>query len=359
MAVRLREVAALAGVSPRSVSNVINGHRYISPLMRAKVEAAIAELGYQPNLLARSLRSGRTGVVGLLVPEIGMPYFGELAHEVVEQARHLGLRVRIDETGGERERELDLLDELPRSGQVDGILLSPCWLTCPELAAARVQQPVVLLGERALDAPVDHVGIDNVGAARAVTQHLLDGGRTRIAAVVEREHPRAPTSQLRLEGYRSALAAAGLAADPELVAPMPVYPHRDDGADAMGRLLDGPGRRPDAVFCFNDMVATGVLRELRTCGLRVPDDVAVVGFDDVDECRFTAPSLSTVAPDKAAIARRALEALAARVDGFDGPPQDIRVPYRLVIRDSSATPVSLTAESAPRVAGRAAPAARA
>lgn len=93
--------------------------------MRTKVETAIAELDYQPNLLARSLRSGRTGVIGLLVPEIGAPYFGELAHEVVEQARELGLRVRIDETGGKRQRELDLLEELPRSGQVDGIPRAP------------------------------------------------------------------------------------------------------------------------------------------------------------------------------------------------------------------------------------------
>lgn len=333
-AARLRDVAERAGVSPRSVSNVVNGFHYVSPQMRAKVEAAIAELDYQPNLLARSLRQGRTGVIGLLVPEVGAPYFGELAHEVVEQARALGLSIRIDETGGERERELELLAELPRSGQVDGILLSAFWLSGDELTDARVQLPVVLLGERGTDAAVDHVGVDNVAGARAITRHLIDNGRTRIAAIVEREHPRAPISQQRLNGYASALASAGIRHDEQLIARMKVYPHRQDGAKAMAHLLD-LGARPDAVFCFSDAVATGVLRELATRGLRVPDDIAVVGFDDVDECRFTVPSLSSVAPDKTDLAKRALKLLSQRIEGFDGPVQDVTVPYRLALRESS------------------------
>lgn len=214
-------------------------------------------------------------------------------------------------------------------------MLSAFWLSASELNNARVGLPLVLLGERAADATVDHVGIDNVAAAREITQHLIDGGRTRIAAILEHDHPRAPTSQQRLKGYLAALTAAGLRPDPELVARIKVYPQRQDGADAMARLLAGR-TRPDAVFCFSDMVATGVLRKLHLSGLRVPHDVAVVSFDDVDECRFTAPALSTVAPDKTGIARRALELLAKRIDGYDGPAQDVRIPYRLALRESSA-----------------------
>lgn len=334
LAVRLREVAARAGVSPRSVSNVINDFHHVSPAMRAKVQAAIDELEYQPNLLARSLRRGRTGTVGLLLPEIAVPYFGELAHQVVEQARELGLTVRIDETGADRQRELELLEEMPRSGHVDGILLSAYWLTGAELARIQPRVPLVQLGERATSSTLDHVGIDNVAAARDITSHLAESGRSRIAAIVEKQHRRAPTSRQRLKGYRMALRAAGLDPRPELVARIPIYPHRQDGANAMSALL-AAGHRLDAVFCFTDTVATGALRALHEFGARVPDDVSVVGFDDVEESRFSVPSLTSVAPDKAMIARRALELLNDRINGFDGPPQDVPIPYKLVLREST------------------------
>lgn len=305
--------------------------------MRLRVQTAIDELEYQPNLLARSLRQGRTGTIGLLLPEIGVPYFGELAHQVVDQAREFGLSVRIDETGAGRQYERDLLEDMPRSGHVDGILLSAYWLTGPELTLIRPRVPVVMLGERAISSTLDHVGIDNVAAARDMTAHLAATGRTRIAAVVERPHPRTPTSRQRLKGYRAALQAAGLDFDPALVARVPVYPHRGDGATAMARLLAAP-LRPDAVFCFNDLVATGVLRELHEQRVRTPDDISVVGFDDIEETRFTIPSLSSVAPDKRLIARRALQLLKNRIEGFSGPPQRIEIPYGLALRESSRRP---------------------
>jgi DNA-binding LacI/PurR family transcriptional regulator len=335
MAVRLRDVAVLAGVSPRSVSNVINRFHYVSPEMRAKVEAAIEELDYQPNLLARSLRRGRSGTIGLLLPQINNPYFGELAHLVVEQARELGLTVRIDETGGRRQRELALLEQMPALGQVDGIVLSPLGLSKSELTQTRSRVPVVLLGERVTTSTsFDHVGVDSVAAARDITQHLIDGGSTRIAALVEKQHPRASTSRLRLKGYQAALTGAGMTTAPELVGRMDFYPDRRDGADAMARLLDGPAR-PDAVFCFNDHVAIGALRELYSRGIKVPDDIGVAGFDNVADCDFTIPTLTTIAPDKTALARTALQLLEGRIAGSTEPPQDIRIPYRVVVRDST------------------------
>jgi LacI family repressor for deo operon, udp, cdd, tsx, nupC, and nupG len=184
MAVRLREVAERAGVSARSVSNVINGFRYVSPAMREKVQTAIDELDYRPNLLARSLRSGRTGTIGFLLPEISAPYFGELAHQVVEQSQGLGLNVLIDETGPFSGRELTQLDAMSRSGNVDGILLSALEFNARQLSELRPRIPVVLLGERtAANSALDHVGIDNVAAAREITCHLFNSGRSRIAAV--------------------------------------------------------------------------------------------------------------------------------------------------------------------------------
>jgi len=333
MAARLTDVAERAGVSPRSVSNVINGFHYVSAGMREKVQAAIEELDYRPNLLARSLRSGRTGAIGFLLPEISVPYFGELAHQVVEQAHGLGMSVLIDETGRSSGRELAQLEAMSRSGHLDGILLSALALSRRQLSQLRPRIPVVLLGERTANSTLDHVGIDNVAAARDITRHLIDSGRTRIAAMAEKQYPPAPTSTLRLKGYRAALRAAGLPADGELIARVDRYT-RSDGAQAMAALLEGP-EPPDAVFCLSDPMAIGALRELHTRGVRVPEDVAVVGFDDIEECRFTIPTLTSIAPDKAEIARQALDLLSDRIEGATNPPQDIGIPYRLILRDSA------------------------
>jgi LacI family repressor for deo operon, udp, cdd, tsx, nupC, and nupG len=336
MPVRLRDVADRAGVSPRTVSNVVNGFHYISPAMRARVQQALDELGYQPNLVARSLRQGKTGMIGLLVPEIHVPYFGELAHQVVEQATATGLTVLIDETGGSARHELAQLDVMSRTGQVDGILLSAIGLTGRQLTELRPRVPFVLLGERTASSGVDHVGIDNIAAARDATQHLITAGRTRIAAMTEKQHRAGPTSQLRLKGYRAALKSAGLTYTPELIARVERYERRD-GAHAMRHLL-ALSAPPDAVFCFNDLMAIGALRELHTQGVRVPEDISIIGFDDVQESQFSVPTLSTVTPDKADIARRALELLTNRMAGATDPPHNIDVRYHITVRESSAPP---------------------
>lgn len=333
MAARLRDVAVRAGVSARSVSNVINGFQYVSPEMRAKVQTAVAELDYQPNLLARSLRRGRTGSVAFLLQEINVPYFGDLAHQLVQQAGDLGLSVFIDETSGLRQRELDLLDRRSRSGQVDGIILSALGVTSRDLAVLRPKVPVVLLGERATSPAFDHVGIDNVAAARLATSHLLDLGRRRVAVVAERHVPRAPASRLRLRGYRDAHVAHGVALDPALVARVE-HPRRQDGVAAIRQLLDRP-EPPDAVFCVNDLLAIGVLHELHLQGIRVPDDIGVVGFDDVEDCRFTAPALSSVTIDRVALAREALRLMNSRIDGSSEPRHYVQIPHQLAVRASS------------------------
>jgi LacI family repressor for deo operon, udp, cdd, tsx, nupC, and nupG len=164
VAVTLRDVALRAGVSARTVSNVVNDFHYVSPGMRAKVQAALDELNYTPNLLARSLRQGRTGIITLLIPDVTVSYFGELAHNVVEHASRLGLTVMIDETTGQQQRERTLLDVAVYSSWVDGILLSPLGLTEADLAGLGSSKPVVLLGERGAKPALDHVGINDVRA---------------------------------------------------------------------------------------------------------------------------------------------------------------------------------------------------
>lgn len=333
MSATLRDVAERAGVSIRSVSNVVNDFHYVSPEMRAKVQAAINELNYAPNLLARGLRQGRTGIITLLVPEIAVHYFGELAHEIVERASQLGFTVMIDETGGRPQRERALLETSGRSGWVDGVLLSSEGLTSRALAALRPDVPVVLLGERSANTTWDHVGIDNVRASRDAVQHLLDSGRRRIAAIGGNTIPSDITSRLRLKGYRAALRAAGLPQDNRLYVWTPKY-RREDAAAAVRELLSRE-EPPDALFCFNDELAVGSLRELHEQGLRVPDDLSVVGFDDLDESRFTTPSLTSISPRKAEIASTALNLLIDRIGGFESSPRDVRVDYELAVRESS------------------------
>lgn len=332
MAVTLRDVAVRAGVSTRTVSNVVNDYEHVSPAMRQRVQVAIDQLGYRPNLLARSLRNGRTGVISLLVPQIAAPYFGELAHEIVERASELGFTVLIDETSGDPVRELALLTVAAHSSRVDGVLLSSLGLEQRDLGDLRSNVPVVLLGERT--APnVDHVGIDNVQASAHAVKHLIEGGRRRIAAIGGNRTGSDMTSRLRLAGYRSAISAAGLPLDDELCARTADY-ERGSAAAAV-RALFALQNPPDALFCFSDGLAMGALRQLHEQGVQVPSVVSVIGFDDVQESRFTVPSLTSIAPDKTNLARTALGLLIERINGSTVAARDVRVPWRLVVRESS------------------------
>lgn len=333
-AVKLQEVARVAGVSPRTVSNVVNGYQHVAPRTRDQVQAVIKALGYRPNAAARSLRTGRTGLLGLVVPALDQPYFAELARAVVGEATAAGFTVVVDQTDGDPDRERELLLQGPRGAMFDGLILSPLALTAGDLLGADPERPVVLLGERTVDTTFDHVQIDNVAAAREATEHLISLGRKRIAAIGLQTE--AHTGRQRAEGFMLALAEAGLPAHPHLLRYVDAY-DRASGFGAMSVVLDGD-LRPDAVFCFNDMLAVGALRACLTRGLRVPEDVALIGFDDVEEARYLTPSLSTVRPDRDQIARVAVRRLVERLDrrpAAGGETQDVTVPHTLVLREST------------------------
>jgi DNA-binding LacI/PurR family transcriptional regulator len=337
MRTRLRDVAAQAGVSVKTVSNVVNGYVHVSPATRARVQAVIDETGYRPNVTARNLRSGRTGVIALAVPELDNPYFAELTRFVVEAAEEHGWTVLIDQTDGLLEREREVAIGFPHH-LIDGLILSPTALGRDDLAGRGSDDlPLVLIGEKQGTGPHDHVGIDNVAAAQAATTHLLDLGRRQVAAIGHQpdssEH--SGVAHLRRRGWEAAHRSAGLPVDEALLAEVPAF-RPEHGAAAMARLLDH-GPTPDAAFCFNDTLALGVLRCLADRGIDVPGDVAVIGLDDVVEGRFAVPRLSTVAPDKRGIARTAVDLLAARLDADGSPrePRDVRVGFELVARESS------------------------
>lgn len=331
----MTDVAERAGVSAKTVSNVVNGTGSFTNATRQRVLDAMEELGYRINLSARNLRKGQSEVIALAVPELSVPYFAEMAQLIVEAADVHGWTVLVDQTGGRRDRELAVAAGL-RNGLVDGVILNPLQMTRADFARRRPDTPLVLLGERAHDSAADHVAIDNIAAARVATEHLLSTGRQRVAAIGATTEPAASTAGLRLAGYRQALADAGVPYNESLVAPVRVY-HRSAGADAVEYLLKQP-EPPDAVFCFNDLLALGAMRALLDHGFRVPDDVAVGGFDDIEESRFSAPRLTTIAPDKAQIAETAVAMLRERITGDrTAPPRDVEAAFRLEVRNSTVT----------------------
>jgi DNA-binding LacI/PurR family transcriptional regulator len=295
VAARLKDVAELAQVSMRTVSNVVNDYPHVSDAVRRRVTEAIRQLGYRPNLAARALSSGRSGLLALVAP-----FPARLAEQLVRQAASRKLRA--------------LIDPQFLSFPVDAALLCadvvPPGTLDAHLAAGT---PLVLLGETP-DQRCDHVTLAPAGAA---VEHLLNLGRQRIAAVGTR-----PAEALHRAGFSAPaeylIATAGR---------RPV-----DGYQAALTLLE---HRPDAIFCDDDRLALGVIRALTDIGLHVPDDVAVVGVGDSDEGRYSRPSLTTVAADPAYVARQALDLIEARLAGPSAQPAHVVVPHTVLPREST------------------------
>lgn len=329
--VRLVDVAARAGVSMKTVSNVVREHPHVSATMREKVQRAIDELGYRPNLTARRLATGRNGMVALALPELDQPYFAELARHVAELAPELGYRVLIEQTRSELIAERAVIADR-ENGIVDGVIFNAISMSTEEIASLPRDVPLVLIGEAARPASADHVMVDNVAAARDATAHLLRSGRRRIAFLGVVDGDLSDANELRVQGYRQALAAAGIDADPALVlgcAGYSVAASQHAFAEALGRT------DIDAVLCREDRFAAGALRAAVASGRRVPDDVAIVGWDDTLVAQLSSPALTSVAPDKRELARTALRLLAEQIDGYRGDGRHVLVPHTLAVRDST------------------------
>ncbi|WP_162458639.1 LacI family DNA-binding transcriptional regulator [Pseudactinotalea suaedae] len=331
---RLEDVAEVAGVSAKTVSNVIRNYRYVSDATRTKVEAAMAELGYRVNLSARALASNQTGFIALAIPGLDNPYYSRLAGYVIDAAREHDWIVLIEQTGSS-----EALEKAAVSGAgsqlVDGVILQPDAIGHADLTGRFAHHNLVLIGESGVTASADHVTADAAAAARELVEHLLAQGRSRIATVGIRPQDRPNASELRYRGLSQAVESAGLQVRAEYLIPVSRN-RRPDGAEAVDQLLalDEP---PDAIICFNDLVGSGVLARLRERGVRVPGDIAVAGFDDNEESRFTYPPLTSVAFDLEAIARRCVQRLLLRAgpDGADQPPVRTVVGHRLVVRGST------------------------
>jgi DNA-binding LacI/PurR family transcriptional regulator len=332
----LKDVAAHAGVSHKTVSNVIHGnYARVSAETVARVRASIVALNYRPNMAARYLRKEPLKVIALAIPDLVNPYFSSLSTAIVNAATDEGYTVLIDHTKGERDNELKILHGL-HPHLIDGMILNPLFLDVEEISTQQGDIPVVLLGQRLFGSPFDHVWSDDIAAARLAINHLLSLGRRRIAIIGVPEDTTDVMPHLRLRGCEEALAAAHIQVDPRLITHVPPRSfHRIHGAQAMKYLLslDDP---PDAVFCFNDLLALGAMKILNECGLRIPDDIAVVGFDNIEEGIFSTPSLTTISVDVEEVGKTAVSLLLKRIRGEQtGMAERVQLPFRLIPRTST------------------------
>lgn len=329
----MAEVARRAGVSITTVSHVLNGTRKVRPATLAVVEAAMRATGYTPNVLARALVRSTTETVGVALSAVSNHYFAEIVRAVETACARHGLMIFLADTHDDPAHELKVVQALHQR-RVDGIVLAPA--ADPELRALRylaeARVPTVLV-DRLVSRRFDQVGVENRRSTADLVGHLVGRGRRRIGMIAGLDG--LATTVERLEGYQAALRAAGLPFDAALVrgGASAVAPARA----ACAALLALP-EPPDAILAANNLMTIGAMRALRDAGRRVPEDVALVGFDDFDWADCFSPRLTVLAQPCEAIGRRAVELLVRRLAEPDRRPRTLRLPPTLRVRDSCGAP---------------------
>ncbi|WP_125776448.1 LacI family DNA-binding transcriptional regulator [Antribacter gilvus] len=334
----MSDVARAAGVSLMTVSNVLNGRPNVGAETRLRVLEVVDELGYEINLAARRLRSGRTGTVSLIVPRFDHQYYSELAARISDVLAPEGLHLVVEQSGASRERELSALS-LARLQQYDGVLLSAVGLDFQDLDRIHPDVPIVLLGEQDVPDRYHRVKMGNVTGARLATEHLVECGARRIAVLggrLEAPHPEMATYRAR--GWAQALEAAGLSPDPSLAIPLESFSIAE-ARSAIRERVQG-GLEVDGVLGVTDEVAIGAMAGLRDAGLVVPEDVQVVGFDNLRVSEHVGPGLTSVDPGHDAMVAHALRLLRQQMDNKGTTPEHVVSEVALVVRGSTRRPVN-------------------
>jgi len=326
----MRDVAERAGVSVTTVSHVINETRRVSDELRQRVLAVIDELGYQPNVLARSLRSGKTNTIGMVIPDGVNPFFAEVARGVEDTSFEQGYSVILCNSDGDLDKELLYTDVLTEK-QVDGILFVAAGVSTEHIRALQGRRmPVVVVDREIPDVAVDSVLTDNARGGWLATRHLLDLGHCRIGYIAG-PSDLTPSAE-RITGYRQALEEAGIPVDKALILKGDFQ--YESGYQAARQLLemDDP---PAAIFACNDLMAVGAISAAVELGRKVPADLSVVGFDDVRLASFTNPPLTTIVQPKYEMGVVAATMLLERMRDHDVPPRRRMLDTALVIRQST------------------------
>ncbi len=327
----IRDIADLAGVSIATVSRVLNDRPDVAPNTRETVLQVVRQHGFSRNRTARALPRGRTGFVGLMLPLIADAYFGPILSGAAEALYEADLRIVLCPTLHEHDREVSLLERLV-SESTDGAILMLPEESELELRALQAQgYPFVVVDPR--ERPPDGiacVSAMHASGAKQATEHLLELGHTRIGAIAGAEHWYA--TEERLHGFRAALAGAGMLPDPELIRYTDWRVPR--GSETAVELLELPDP-PTAIFAFNDNVAIGALNAARSRGLRVPEDVSIVGFDDTMQAEIVTPQLTTVRQPLAELGRTGVSLLGRLIEGQRVDALRMELSTTLVVRDST------------------------
>ena len=337
------DVAKRAGVSTMTVSRVINNSGYISQETRERVEKAIAELGYVPNALARSFRSKQTCLLALVLPDITNPFWTTIARGVEDTASRNGFHVILCNTDESPEKEANYINVLLQR-RVDGIIIAPTTNDKNRfLMLKRQALPCVLLDRRVDGFKCDTVVSNGCEGAKKLTQHLLRLGYRRIAIV---SGPLTiSTAQERVEGYAQALQENQVPIDESLIV-RDTY-QQDSGYESVKQLLKQE-RRPEAIFAGNNFIAVGALHAIRELGLRIPEDVALVGFDDIPQGSLISPALTVVSQPAYEMGVAAADSLISRLSGkYRGKPRDIVVATSIIIRESCGQVLEQTQSASP------------
>jgi LacI family transcriptional regulator len=328
----MNDVARQANVSIATVSHVINGTRFVSAERVERVQLAMSELGYTPDATARSLRIGRTDTIGLVVPDNSNPFFAALARWIEEAGFESGYTTVLANSNERPDREHRYVSTLV-SKRVDGLILSPSrgdhGTLTRLLQSANI--PVVVVDRDAALPNADVVLYDNEGGSIEATRYLLELGHTRIGCVAGPSDASSATD--RANGFRKAIAEAGLPEQPVVEADF----HFTGGREATGRLLDR-GADVTALFAANDLMAAGALRELQGRGLRVPEDVSVIGFDDSPLALTTHPPLTTVRQPPEEMGRAMVELLLGQLERPEAAQPETRVLETSLVERGSTRP---------------------
>lgn len=328
--VSIAKVAEHAGVSVATVSRVLNGNLVVKESTRVRVEASIHTTGYRVNHLARSLRTDESRLLLAMVPDIGNPFYAQIVQGIDGAMQQRGYSLLLCETGGDAKRERGYFDLL-ESRRADGAICMDADTVQQALQEQTMNFPWVACCEFDPQAAVPYVGIDNRAAAREATACLIDKGHTRIAFL--NSDIRFMYARERLHGYLEAMEQAGIAMDPDYCIALKTLDF-SAGKKAVARLLALP-RRPTAVFAVADTLAIGVLRGLHDARLRVPEDMAVMGFDDIALAEQTYPALSTVRQPMRALGEQAAYLLLKQLDDRATPVTGVVLPHHLVLRESA------------------------